>query len=584
MNKRLSGVVRYVAIVTAVIMFIAAGVVSVYSILEMNGNARIVNYAGIVRGGSQKLFKMETFAYYTDNALDLEKRDKLMARLDNIIDCLADGGLVVADNKELIKMNDPIFQDDMAKIRVSFDKIKAEIALVRGGKSPADLYVLTESYFDLCNTTVGDSENYSQNQVNISIAVIIFMNAFLLSLMAAAGFIMAAARRNREKAEALEKLAENAERENRAKSSFLANMSHEIRTPLGTIIGMANAADRSEGEEPVRKALTEIIKASDHLLSIVNDILDISKIESEKLELAADPFNLKQAIDEVGSMIGERAKSKGLKFTETTSESADTWVIGDRPRFKQVLINLLGNAVKFTSEGGEIALEAVTEIREGKLSCNIAVKDTGIGMSSEQIAKLFEPFAQADTNTTLKYGGTGLGLAISRNLVEVMGGKITVESTPGVGSVFSFTLAFDITEAKEIAVTNKFPKLIGKRLLLVDDIEVNRMVVAALLEETGIEITEVEDGSHALERIKNSPENYFDIIFMDTRMVIMDGYETTRRIRGMNRADAKSIPIISMSANAFREDIEAALNAGMNDYILKPIELERLADVLAKYL
>ncbi|MDR1003026.1 MAG: response regulator [Oscillospiraceae bacterium] len=585
MMNWLYGKLRFVAIAFGVLLFVSVGVVSIRSIIEMSGNARIVNYAGIVRGGSQKLFKMETYAYYTDSDLDLEKRDKLTARLDNIIDCLINGGVVIADDKTLIQMHDDTFQEDMRLIRLSFDEIKEEIRLVREGKAPADLYSMTERYFDLCNTTVGDSEDFSQEQVNENIALLIVMNVLLLLLMISAGFVLFLANKNKHRAEELAKMAENAERESRAKSSFLANMSHEIRTPLNVITGMALIASRTDDTEKIRGSVGEIIKASDHLLSVVNDILDISKIESEKFELGSERFNLKQAIDEAGSMIQARCHDKDIHYTEEIDGGADVWVMGDKPHFKQVLINLLGNAVKFTSDEGKISLRVSTEICDGKLLCSASVADSGIGMTEEQMSKLFKSFRQADTNIALKYGGTGLGLAISRNIVRLMGGDIAVSSRPDKGSVFDFNVIFELAEQPESgAEMCEFPDLSGKRLLIVDDLEINRHIVISILEETNISIEEASDGSEAVEKMAKSPEGYYDIVFMDTRMPTMDGYEATRRIRALQRADVKTMPIISMSANAFSDDIKAAYASGMNNFLLKPVEIDKMAGILTRYL
>jgi signal transduction histidine kinase/ActR/RegA family two-component response regulator len=586
MKDGISGRIRYLLMAVAAVLIIVVGVLSINSILEMSGIARVVNYAGIVRGGSQKLFKMEIMAYYNDTSMDLDKRDKLMARLDDIIVCLTEGGVVESDQKSLIKLEDPTFQEDMRQIRLSFDAIKKEIAHVREGKDPSELYQTTESYFSLCDTTVEDSEIFSQAQVNRNIVVLIGMNLFLLLMMLGAALAMTLARKNKEKADRLVKMAENAERESRAKSSFLANMSHEIRTPLNAIIGMALIADRSQGNEvQVGNSIREIIKASNHLLSVVNDILDISKIESEKLELGHEPFNVRQAISEVDDIIKERCQEKEQNYVKHIDDGADAWVLGDKPRFKQVLINLLGNAVKFTPGKGSIYLNAETRIEGEKLLARFEIIDTGIGMNEEQVGKLFQSFQQAGSTVSAKYGGTGLGLVISRNIVRMMGGDITVTSQLGKGSVFTFELMFECTESREVPDTEyRFPDLTGKHLLLVDDVDVNRFVVAAMIEETHIEITEVADGNEAVEEVAKSPEGYFDIIFMDTRMPVMDGYEAARQIRALQRSDVKTVPIISMSANAFREDIEAAYGAGMNDYLLKPVELGRLAEVISGYL
>jgi signal transduction histidine kinase/ActR/RegA family two-component response regulator len=586
MKNRIADKFPFVAIALAVVLFIGVGVISVRSILVMSGDARIVNYAGIVRGGSQKLFKMEMFAYYNDENSDLDKRDKLTARLDNIIDCLINGGLVVADGKTLIRLNDPIFQADMKEIRSSFDAIKEEIKLVRDGKNPRDFFVLTESYFDLCNTTVGDSEIFAQGQVNRSIIVLTLMNILMVLLISYSVFIVSLARKNKAKADALAEMAENSERENRAKSSFLANMSHEIRTPLNSIIGMATIAGRTNDNTQIRRSISEIMRASDHLLTVVNDILDISKIESGKFELGCEPFSFVQMINDVSNMFEARCAEKNLTFTLKTEYDETDWVIGDKPRLKQIIINLLGNAVKFTGSGGTVTLGVFCEISgDNRIHCRISVRDNGIGITEEQRLKLFGAFEQAEKNTAVKYGGTGLGLAISRNLVKLMGGDIAVTSAPNMGSTFEFDVFLEKTEPCEIVCVDcELPDLTGKRLLLTDDIDVNREILVSILEETNLAIDEATDGSEAVEKLSRSPENYYDIIFLDTRMPIMDGYEAARQIRALPRDDAKNIPIVSVSANAFRDDIKAAYAAGMNDYLLKPIEINRLAEVLRSFL
>jgi signal transduction histidine kinase/ActR/RegA family two-component response regulator len=577
--------IRYVAIALVLTAFVVFGAMSILSILEMSGHARVVNYAGIVRGGSQKLFKMELFSYYTDPSQDLEQRDKLILRLDNIIDSLISGGLVVADNKSLVKMEDPIFQEDMRKIRLSFDEIKQEIEHIRQGDAPTRFYELTEVYFDLCNQTVGDSEIFSQKQVNENIIVLVVVNTMLIVLVLGVAIVLMSARKNHQRAEKMAKMVQDAERENRAKSSFLANMSHEIRTPLNVIIGMALVAGRSNDTVKMRSSVQEILKASNHLLEVVNDILDISKIESGKLELASDPFHLRQAIVETSNLAKARCEEKNLRFVDEIGDETDVWVLGDKTRFNQILLNLLSNAVKFTHRGGVVTLSATAMVNDGNYRCQIAVSDTGIGLSQEQIAKLFRPFTQVGESLTGKYGGTGLGLAISRNLLNAMGADLHVESQLGQGAVFSFEIPFETTQALHSQnVEPSFPNLTGKRLLIVDDVDVNRMMLAAILEETHLEVEEADDGTEALRMIQESPEFYYDIVFMDTRMPKMDGYETTRQVRVLSRADVKTMPIISMSANAFREDIEAALAAGMNDHVLKPVELGRLMQVLARYL
>jgi signal transduction histidine kinase len=477
----------------------------------------------------------------------------------------------------------------MAQIRVSFDKIKLEIQAVRQGKAPAELFTLTETYFALTDKTVGDAEVFSQGQVNKNVIILIFMNSFFLIFVLGAIVFFNVAQRRKSRNAQLSQIAENAERESNAKSSFLANMSHEIRTPLNAIIGMANYADQQDDPTKIKDSIAEILKASDHLLGVVSDILDISKIQSGKFELGNEAFNLNLALDEVGSMINERAEAKKIEFHEDIDLYHDTWVMGDKPRFKQVLINLLGNAVKFTPQDGNVKIyvKSIRNDNANSVRCLFSVEDTGIGMTEEEVSRLFKSFSQADPNTSLKYGGTGLGLAISQSIVNEMGGEISVITEPGKGSVFSFELTFEVTKPQTPEKEDDmFPDLTGKRLLLVDDMEANRLIVSVLLEATHIEIDEVENGKSALDSISYSPQNHYDIVFMDTRMPIMDGYQATRAIRELadkGRPDLANLPIISMSANAFREDINAAFAAGMNDYIIKPIEIKRVAKVLAGY-
>jgi CheY-like chemotaxis protein len=294
---------------------------------------------------------------------------------------------------------------------------------------------------------------------------------------------------------------------------------------------------------------------------------------------------LRQAIAETSHLTKAKCDEKNLRFVNEIGDETDVWVLGDKTRFNQILLNLLSNAVKFTHKGGVITLSATGTIIEERLMCQIAVSDTGIGLSQEQIDKLFRPFSQASESITGKYGGTGLGLAISQNLLREMGGDLRVDSRLGEGAVFSFEIPFETTKAVQAQnVELSLPDLTGKRILIVDDVDVNRMMLAAILEETHIEVEEADDGTEALLMIQESPEFYYDIVFMDTRMPKMDGYETTKQVRALSRGDVKTMPIISMSANAFREDIEAALAAGMNDHVLKPVELGRLTQVLTKYL
>ncbi|AEF85454.1 PAS domain protein [Treponema primitia ZAS-2] len=401
-----------------------------------------------------------------------------------------------------------------------------------------------------------------------------------------------------ERTKALEIQTAAAKVASQSKSEFLARMSHEIRTPLNAIIGMTHIARKSAGtlsaanlsseRNRMVSAIEEISLASSHLLDILNDVLDMSKIESGKFILVNAAFSMEQALEEVSDIIRNRCLERGVKFVINFGALPATGVLGDRLRLKQTLINLLGNAVKFTSKGGSVtfSMELCGETDE-QILLKFTVTDTGIGMTEEQSSRLFTAFEQADESIAARFGGTGLGLAISQRLVRLMGGNITVKSKIGEGSEFSFTIGLEKTEyAREQSVDPllSLPDLTGRRLLLTEDIEINRIILRELLSETHVEIREAVDGQDALEQFSASDSGYYDLIFMDVQMPRMDGYEATRRIRALDRRDAENVPIVAMTANAYREDIEKALASGMNDHLAKPIDIQATGRALAKWL
>jgi signal transduction histidine kinase/ActR/RegA family two-component response regulator len=372
-----------------------------------------------------------------------------------------------------------------------------------------------------------------------------------------------------------------------AKGSFLARMSHEIRTPLNAIIGMTEIARRSPTGEKKDRSLEEIAAASSHLLGILNDVLDMSKIESGKFTVVHDPFVLRNAMEEVAHIILQRCEEKRIHFEADFSSLSDIAVMGDKLRLKQVLINLLGNAVKFTPNTGRIRfLVQICGGDETRPAVLFRVSDSGIGITADQMKNLFGVFEQADDTISVRFGGTGLGLAISQNLVKQMGGLITVESAFGEGSAFEFTLRMDAAEAvQEEAVHPAGPQdFTGKRILLAEDIEINRLILRELLSDTHLQIDETRDGVEAVNVFAASSPGYYDLIFMDVQMPNMDGHEATRRIRALPREDAQAVPIIAMTANAYREDIARAVASGMNGHLAKPIDIDEVTQVLARWL
>ena len=385
-----------------------------------------------------------------------------------------------------------------------------------------------------------------------------------------------------------------AESASKAKSTFLSNMSHDIRTPMNAIIGFATLAldDIRDGKK-VEDYLSKILSSSKHLLGLINDILDMSRIESGKVVLEEQETDLVTTLQELQSIMEGQAKERKLKLHVDYSNLRDRHVYCDKTRLNQVMFNLLANAVKFTSEGGSIwltmsQLEPTCEV-EDRAIYEIRVKDTGIGMDKAFIKHIFEPFERERTSTVSKIQGTGLGMAITKNIVDMMGGTIEVESQKGVGTEFIIRLELRLQAeagvaneegAKQHGHAEGVAEFAGKRLLLAEDNELNREIACMLLSKYGFVIDTAENGQEAVDLVAASAPDYYDLVLMDIQMPVMDGHEATRRIRNLEDKELAKVPVVAMTANAFDEDRKAAKECGMNGFISKPINMQEVVQAL----
>lgn len=457
--------------------------------------------------------------------------------------------------------------------------------------------------------------------------------------------------------EELEQALQAADRANNAKGTFLMNMSHDIRTPLNAILGLTAVAQKQTGSRTHTEDYLKKINASGrYLLNLVNDVMDMSQIENGKMILREEPVNIADIFEDVVHLMSYRVQDAGLSMEASPVCLQQRAVLADPMRMRQIMINIIDNAIKYTPSGGSILLrlEQTADVREGYVVYHFCCSDTGIGMDSDFLQKVFQPFERSRNTTTSGIAGTGVGLTITKGLLELMGGSILAESEPGNGSVFTavfplqavkeplehaedaavvirqketeVTDAFDAAKqsesesmgekepeqpaeelesmvkqeqghtaeetegmaAQELSQTSEESESSGtgyesKRVLIVEDVELNMEIAEAMIGMTGVQIEKAFNGQEAVQLVLQKPQGYFDFIFMDIQMPVMDGYEATRRIRAMDRKDTADVPIYALSANALAEDIENSLQAGMNGHLAKPIDMESIEKVLQRY-
>ena len=384
-------------------------------------------------------------------------------------------------------------------------------------------------------------------------------------------------------------LLERVRRANSAKSEFLSHMSHDLRTPINGILGMLAIQEKSQDDpERQRDCRRKIRVSTEHLLSLVNDVLQVSRLESGRPAAVEEPFDLHQTLEDCLTILSSQAEERGIRLELEASGLRHSRVIGNPLQFKQILMNVIDNALKYNRPHGSVFIRVEeTAFQNGTMSCRFVIEDTGIGIGEDFQAHIFEPFTQEHQDARTNYSGVGLGMSIVKKLVDQMKGSVAVSSQVGKGSVVQITLPVRVDEAWRGAAVEKEPDIqsnvAGMRILLVEDNEINCEIVEYILIEAGAEVVTANDGKAAVDAFAASAPGAFDCVLMDLMMPVMSGYEASRVIRGLDRPDAVSVPIIALSANTFEEDVALAKDAGMNDHLAKPVDIRKMLQIISRF-
>jgi signal transduction histidine kinase/ActR/RegA family two-component response regulator len=567
---------------------------SLMDTLDISVNQILYSRIGVIKGSAHEEFFNKWFPDHRNLVQCDDTNDALRKLKTGEID------LMMASRNTLLStsnyMEDPGFKINLAfsfyyGSYFGFNKDEALLSSIVG---KAQAYVDTATVAERWKQRIFDySATMAQQQsifllgLSVMLVAIVVLLIVIISRRKRANIILEET--VRERTADLEVQTKAAQAAAKAKSDFLSNMSHEIRTPLNAIVGMTEIAEMTSDISRLQSCNAHIKDASKYLLGLVTDILDMSKIEADKMELYLQPFSLPAILEQVKDMFQARCQDKNIDF-RLICDNIPPLINSDGQRLLQVFTNLVSNAVKFTPENGRIDFTArqIGEIDgNGVAALEFSVRDTGIGMSDEQQKKLFQAFQQGDNSISVRYGGTGLGLAISKRIVDLMGGDIRVSSALDEGSTFTVTVPAKICDASEYTdktnASSEKHDFEGKTLLLVEDIEINREIILALLEPSGIRIIEAENGEDAVKKFGRFSSE-IDIVFMDIKMPVMDGFEAAAAIRSSGLPGARDIPIIALTANAFQDDIDQAHTVGMNDHLSKPIDIDKVFTVLRKYL